>query len=147
VGVHDYAGRRAVTAEAVRVPVQQLADDARAALYQELEYELMPSAIPGARRLLDLNPELRQVSLDMQRASTLRPARGTRQTTPAEEMEEVAKTYLSAQRAGARPTKAVADRFYLSPSAAGKRVMRARQLGLIPPAAGPGQPGPAPEKG
>lgn len=46
--------------------------------------------------------------------------------------EAVAAVYLHALAAGKRPRKAVAETFHLSPSAAAKRIARAREHGLIP---------------
>lgn len=46
--------------------------------------------------------------------------------------EEVARVYREAWRAGDNPTQAVAAHFTLTASAAAKRVMRARQAGLLP---------------
>jgi hypothetical protein len=52
---------------------------------------------------------------------------------PASAYEEVATVYRDAWLQGRHPTKAVAEHFHITPSAAAKRVSRARQNGLLPP--------------
>lgn len=51
----------------------------------------------------------------------------------ADHYRAVAQVYSDAARAGRPPTKAVAERFTLSTSAAAKQVARARARGLLPP--------------
>lgn len=51
---------------------------------------------------------------------------------PSSVYEEVARVYREAWQAGDNPTQAVATHFTLTASAAAKRVMRARQAGLLP---------------
>lgn len=48
-------------------------------------------------------------------------------------LEDTAGVYTAAWRGGLSPTKAVAAHFTISPSAAAKRVSRARAAGLLPP--------------
>jgi hypothetical protein len=50
---------------------------------------------------------------------------------PPRELARVADVYAQAWREGRKPTQAVAKRFHITPSAAAKRVHRARQLGLL----------------
>lgn len=52
---------------------------------------------------------------------------------PMDALEAVARVYTDASNAGRNPTKAVAEAFTLSDSAAAKRVSRARAAGLLPP--------------
>lgn len=52
---------------------------------------------------------------------------------PADALAEVADIYRQAYAAGLSPTRAVAEALSLSPSAAAKRVGRARAAGLLPP--------------
>jgi hypothetical protein len=51
--------------------------------------------------------------------------------TSPEELEEVARVYKKAWGRGAPVTKAVANHFGISTSTAGKRIMRAREAGLL----------------
>lgn len=52
---------------------------------------------------------------------------------PGNVYEQVARVYRQAWMDGRRPTRAVAEHFTISDSAAAKRVMRARKAGLLPP--------------
>lgn len=49
-------------------------------------------------------------------------------------LELVAQVYRAAHAAGERPVRAVADRLKISPGAASNLVLRARAVGLLPPA-------------
>lgn len=52
---------------------------------------------------------------------------------PGSVYEEVARVYRQAWSEGRAPTRAVAEHFTISESAAAKRVMRARRAGFLPP--------------
>jgi hypothetical protein len=58
----------------------------------------------------------------------------------------VAEIYRTAFAVGLNPTKAVAERLGITPTAAGKQVERARKKGVLEPAPRPGVPGLAKRK-
>ncbi len=58
-----------------------------------------------------------------------------------EHYREVAQVYVTAWQRGRAPTKAVARKFQITHSGAAKQVQKARALGFLLPAAGPGRAG------
>lgn len=112
----------AVAANRVRqLPIGELMDRCRAAVTRNAEvYAAAVGQIEGrpakARRVREHWVEYG-------------PQRGKQ--TPAEELQEVAAVYRQAWEAGKPVTQAVRDRFKLSTSGAGKRIMAARKAGLL----------------
>ena len=81
--------------------------------------------------------ELRRVTAELERLDTVRetpvgPKRGSRITD--DTLQEIADVYQQAQRRGSPVTYAVASHFHVSESTAGKRIMKARERGFLPPA-------------
>jgi hypothetical protein len=64
--------------------------------------------------------------------ASLRRLRSAGMRRPAAQLAEVARVYSQAWHDGLHPTQAVADYFTITPSAAAKRVSRARQAGYLP---------------
>ena len=62
-----------------------------------------------------------------------KPRKGGRRALPLEHWEDVASAYTTAHLERKSPTKAVAEEFNISYSAAAKKVAKCRQLGLLPP--------------
>ncbi len=62
-----------------------------------------------------------------------KPRKGGRRALPLEHWEDVASAYTTAHLERKSPTKAVAEGFNISYSAAAKKVAKCRQLGLLPP--------------
>jgi len=126
-----------VTASLLRaLPIVRHINVTRGSVYTTLEQmNSAPVAEPPKRRRLRhqlqdvYNPGSRMVGID---GIALAPSQA---------LAEVARVYKAAVAGECRkPTKAVADAFHLSASAAAKRVSRARQAGFIPPATKKGKP-------
>ena len=88
----------------------------------------------GDRAMAD---ELHHITTELERLDTVRttsvgPQRGSQISD--EVLKEVADVYQQASRRGSPVTYAVATEFHVSKSTAGKRIMKARQRGFLPPA-------------
>jgi hypothetical protein len=88
----------------------------------------------GDRAMAD---ELHHITTELTRLDTVRttsvgPQRGSRISD--EVLKEVADVYQRASLRGSPVTYAVATEFCVSESTAGKRIMKARQRGFLPPA-------------
>ena len=84
-----------------------------------------------------LAAELHRVTAELERLDTVRetpvgPQRGSKIAD--DTLQEVANVYQQAQLQGSPVTYAVATHFHVSESTAGKRIMKARERGFLPPA-------------
>jgi hypothetical protein len=80
--------------------------------------------------------ELDRVTTELERLDTVRetpvgPKRGSKIAD--DTLREVADVYQKATRLGSPVTRAVATHFHVSESTAGKRIMKARERGFLPP--------------
>ena len=81
--------------------------------------------------------ELDHVTAELERLDTVRatpvgPRRGSKIAD--DTLQEIADVYQQAQRRGSPVTRAVATHFHVSESTAGKRIMKTRERGFLPPA-------------
>ena len=81
--------------------------------------------------------ELDHITTELERLDTVRetpvgPKRGSKIAD--DTLQEIADVYQQAQRRGSPVTRAVATHFHVSESTAGKRIMKARERGFLPPA-------------
>ena len=81
--------------------------------------------------------ELDHITTELERLDTVRetpvgPKRGSKIAD--DTLQEIADVYQQAQRRGSPVTYAVATHFHVSESTAGKRIMKARERGFLPPA-------------
>ena len=85
----------------------------------------------------EMAAERSRVTTELERLDTVRetlvgPKRGSKITN--DTLQEIADVYQQAQRRGSPVTRAVATHFHVSESTAGKRIMKARERGFLPPA-------------
>jgi len=101
-----------------------------------LEQEQLESALAsghGTREIADLEAQLVEhlSQLHDVLATPVGPHRGTPITDA--QLEHVASIYKQAKATNQPVTQAVADAFHISVSTAGKRILKARNAGLLPP--------------
>jgi hypothetical protein len=108
----------------IRYPLRELVDRA-------LESPVL--VFPGVPDE-ELYITLRHMSTLVERTVTEKKGPGRKPVYGSDHFEEVARIYNEHwQKGGRAPTKAVADRFRVSKSAAAKWVARAREMGLLAP--------------
>ena len=107
--------------------------------YWELldQYDRLHTAVADGDFSRGIADELSRVTTELERLDTARttsvgPQRGSQISDDV--LKEVADVYQRAQRRGSAVTYAVATHFHVSESTAGKRIMKARQRGFLPPA-------------
>ena len=125
VGI-ERKGVKPLTASWLReVPLGSLITDKRAGLTEAIQRVLKDAELSNRDR-----QRLSQRAEEY-RASRRGNRRGGRKGYPTEHFAAVAEVYREAYVAGSNPTLAVAERFDISKSTAGKWVHRARQLSLL----------------
>jgi hypothetical protein len=114
------------------LPVGAIVDEAkRRVLTQELELENRSLTEPrdGEPALIERGEHFQQRAELIEAHLARATGHGTGKRYPPGHLEMVAEVYRDAK--GRRPTKAVADAFRISPTAAANQVVRARQLGFL----------------
>jgi hypothetical protein len=111
-----------ITAVAIRIPLGEIVDESRQAFLETANRWGAGSPDP---KLLAATKEIRQEWAGQRRGRL-------RRYSP-EHWQQVAEVYLTAWRAGGRPTAAVVAKFGVSKNIAAKWVANARQMGLLPP--------------
>jgi hypothetical protein len=110
------------------LPIMEMVRDIRRHL-MEVDVDATEAVVSA---LLSEGQDERALALQ-QELLNMRQDLGGANALPGSVYAEVADVYRQAWRDGRPPTKAVAKHFQISDSAAAKRVMRARQGGLLPP--------------
>ena len=108
------------------LPIGQLLRASRESLQEILELESPPPGWKGK------NFDQVHRFLQAEYGPAVQQAQRSGRDLGADHYATVAKVYSEAVRTGAAPTKAVADAFTLSRSAAAKQVARARERGFLP---------------
>lgn len=120
--VRSFDGDRPVTASVLRsIPLGRIVEDEARKRIETLR----DSALHG--------PDKEAAARALPKYERSLPISGRRPTYDRDHFVAVAKIYSDAYAVGAAPTKAVAQHFHVTPSAAAKWVARARGLGLLGP--------------